>query len=151
MENIINALAKVLGNNRGLAEDAILCFDKLINFNELDKNISEEAPEEAEDVCWDEIYYIHNLMYDEGLGYLDQHWSRLEDYCKNMSPMGVPSDIVDGMAKVLLQYYKCKKETLDENIKRKTIRLNESQLRNMIAESIKKVLKEEIDFSTISI
>ena len=143
--NTLTNLTELLNGNRGIAEKFLSnvsgYVDAAVESGEMkyiDTNNEEELEGYFCDVAAD-AYEKDDEVYDliTALGALNHQYSNRI------------SDSYGYLARLMVEYYRSEyggineSKTKRKNMKKNTIKLNESQLRQIVAESMKKVLKEE--------
>lgn len=137
--DIIQTIANRLGGNRGLAEKAIYLLDNYIDWNSLEEELSYLGNDEESclEACQGEASNIEDrINADTDYNY----WLILRDYFVDMENKNT---VWAGLGELLLLYYRYKKENLSENMKKKVVKINESQLRQIVTESVSKILSED--------
>ena len=139
--NALDLITKRLNGNRGLAEGVIQLIEKYVDFNEIESEFAYNANEEYwKEVCIGEMSDISDR-------FTDNDWytyHALDEYFENVEH----SSGLNGLGDCLFLYMKCKKG-LNENVKKNTIKINESQLRDIISKTIEYSLNESRDFEGI--
>lgn len=139
--NALDLITKRLNGNRGLAEGVIQLIEKYVDFNEIESEFAYDSNEDYwKEVCIGEISDISDR-------FTDNDWytyHALDEYFENVEH----SSGLNGLGDCLFLYMKCKKGLNESlNIKKNAIKINESQLRDIISKTIAEALEETTEYS----
>lgn len=135
----LDLITKRLKGNRGLAEEAIHLIEKYADFDMIESEFAYEPNE----TYWKEVCQGEVSEWDDRLTDYDYYaYSALKEYFTNIEN----STILSGLGDCLFLYMKSKKG-LNENMKSKsykrTVNINESQLRKEISRVICEMMGEK--------
>lgn len=138
--NTLTNLTKLLNGNRGIAERFLNSVSDYVDTAVENGALEDIDDDELEDFFWDVVadeYKESDEIYDlvTALGALNHQYSNRI------------SDSYGYLARLMVEYYRSEYGKINEsktnkNMKQNAVKLNEKQLKKIVAESVRRVLKE---------